>query len=285
MFPGFLKQIDHGLTKAVWGVRDDDAIYRLKHGNLAWKRIPGALKHVSAGKAGIWGVERDNNIYYRDGVNESNPDGTSWRVIVGKLKQVDSGPTGIVYGVDSNGTVYCRSGIESGKPFGTNWMQVMPSIAMKYVSCGERACWGVNTANNPRYRSEVTKDNCAGKKWHKIIGDLTQIEVGKWNDVYGINSAGEVFRRIRMSKQERIGRDWRKILENGSHITTGVNGQYLLVNGGQIHHYNGRYIPIAVFISFELPCCYAQAISLCLLITRFLCCTMLPRTDMPFCFK
>lgn len=66
-------------------------------------KIPGLLKHVAAGKAGIWGVNRNDDIYF-------SPDKSTWKHIPGKLKQIDSGFENIVYGVNSNDDIYCRTG-------------------------------------------------------------------------------------------------------------------------------------------------------------------------------
>ncbi|CAB4025803.1 Hypothetical predicted protein, partial [Paramuricea clavata] len=238
IIPGSLKQIDHGLSTAVWGVNRHDAIYRLKNDKLGWQRIAGALTHVSAGEAGIWGVNGYEHIYYRIGVTENNPSGTSWKLIPGKLKQIDSGPSGIVYGVNIHDQIYCRTGIEYGNPFGTGWKQVTSYGRLKYVSCGVLGCWGVNSTDGIWYRSGITKENCVGAKWHDIPGKLKQIEVGAAGDVYGINSAGNVYRRSGISELRPMGSGWQRIQENGSHITTGLNGLYLLING-QIHYSSG----------------------------------------------
>ena len=32
-----------------------------------WERIPGSLKMVSAGQAGVWGVNRQNQVLYQPG--------------------------------------------------------------------------------------------------------------------------------------------------------------------------------------------------------------------------
>ena len=104
IIPGGLKQIDHGLTKEVWGVNSHDEIYRLKE-DTTWMRIPGGLKHVTAGKAGIWGANRNDDIYFMTSL-----DTLIWKHIPGKLKQIDSGFGNIVYGVNSNDDIYCRTG-------------------------------------------------------------------------------------------------------------------------------------------------------------------------------
>ena len=79
---GRLTQLDISPEDIVWGVNRADNIY-IRNGN-GWSRISGALKHVTVGKAGVWGVNGGRNIYYREGVTLSNPSGSSWRHIPGE---------------------------------------------------------------------------------------------------------------------------------------------------------------------------------------------------------
>ena len=242
-FPGHLRQIDHGLTTEVWGVDNHDVIYRLKNDKSSWQLISGSLKHVTAGEAGIWGVNRYDDIFYRNDVTETNPSGKSWQNVPGKLKQIDSGPSGIVYGVNVHDQIFCRTGIDYGKPYGTGWKQVTSYGRLKYVSCGVLSCWGVNSGDGIWYRSGITKENCAGTGWHSVSGRLKQIEVGAAGDVYGVNSAGNVYRRTGITELRPMGSGWQKIQENGSYATTGLKGQYLLVNG-LVQYSNDRYIKL-----------------------------------------
>ena len=235
------KQIDHGLTSSVWGVTENNEIFRLK-GKSCLARVSGELKHVTTGEAGVWGVNKNDDIYYREGITNHNKDGTDWKHITGKLKQIDSGPSGIVYGVNAYDQIFCRTGISAQKPFGTGWKQVTSYGRLKYVSCGELGCWGVNSANQIWYRSGVTSSNCAGSGWHYVPGSLKQIEAGKAGDVYGINSVGNVYRRIGITNSKTTGTGWEKIRQYGSHITTGLNGQYLLVNGRIIQLNAGKFM-------------------------------------------
>ena len=234
LIPGSLKQIDNGLTDAVWGVNRQNNIYRLI-GKSQLIQVPGTLKHVTTGPAGVWGVNKNNDIYYRNGL-ESNKHcvGTSWRKIDGKLKQIDSGPYGIVYGVNAHDQIFCRTGISSSTPYGTGWKQVTSHGRLKYVSCGALGCWGVSSGDRVYFRSGVSRSNCAGSRWHGISGSLKQIEAGKLGDVYGINSSGKVYQRTGISRSKPKGSDWKKIQNFASHVTTGLNGQYILVNG-KIH--------------------------------------------------
>jgi hypothetical protein len=187
-------------------------------------------------------------------VNDSNPDGTSWKEIPGKrLKQIDSGPNGIVFGVNADYEIYCRTGIEDGNPFGTQWQSILGKL--KYISCGVLVCWGVTEHDAVWYLSGVTRENCASSTWLKVSGSLKQIEVGAAGDVYGINSKGQLLRRTGISNSNPTGDGWQMMQQNGSHITTGLNGQYLLASNGQIHYSpSGGYINELNFIFLKFKC-------------------------------
>ncbi|XP_046860941.1 fish-egg lectin-like [Xenia sp. Carnegie-2017] len=94
-----------------------------------WKQVPGALKYVSCGALGCWGVNRHNQIWYRSGVSTQNCAGTRWTRIGGSLKQIEAGEVGDVYGVNSNNVVYRRTGITTASPMGSGW-----EVALSYAS-------------------------------------------------------------------------------------------------------------------------------------------------------
>ena len=70
-----MKQIDTGITTAVWATDVNQDIYLLN--DITFEKVNGKLIHVSSGESGVWGVNVQNNIYYREGTN-ANPKGTGW---------------------------------------------------------------------------------------------------------------------------------------------------------------------------------------------------------------
>ena len=56
---------------------------------VSWTPVPDKLKYVSCGALGCWGVNSNDDIFYRSGVSRSNCAGTGWRQIPGKLKQIE----------------------------------------------------------------------------------------------------------------------------------------------------------------------------------------------------
>ena len=68
-----MKQIDTGITAAAWSTDVNQDIYYL-NGKI-FAQVEGKLIHVSSGESGVWGVNQQNNIFYREGT-ETNPKGT-----------------------------------------------------------------------------------------------------------------------------------------------------------------------------------------------------------------
>ena len=50
--------------------------------------------------------------------------GTRWKHVGGRLKQIESGPNGAVWGVNRRGHIYFRAGISRGRPIGRNWVYI-----------------------------------------------------------------------------------------------------------------------------------------------------------------
>ena len=75
MYPGALKRVAVG-PYGVWGVNRDGNIY--KKTSNSWEHVGGELQDISVGRNSVWGV---NDIHIRVG-------GGGWQHIQGKLKQV-----------------------------------------------------------------------------------------------------------------------------------------------------------------------------------------------------
>ena len=69
-----MKQIDTGITSAVWAIDVKQDIYYLN--GINFEQVQGKLIHVSSGESGVWGVNEQNNIFYREGTDQTNPKGT-----------------------------------------------------------------------------------------------------------------------------------------------------------------------------------------------------------------
>ena len=73
--------------------------------------------------------------------------GTTWMKVEGILRQLDSGPKGIICGVNYKSSVYQREGITELNPIGAKWQAC--SGRLDYISCNDYGFWGRD------YRSDV----------------------------------------------------------------------------------------------------------------------------------
>ena len=86
--PGGLKQISAGTSKHVWGVNNNNEIYKLT-GN-SWTKFPGKLSQISVNRVGnVWGINSSNEIYFR---NNSDPKKPWERITTGLGRSIAAGP-------------------------------------------------------------------------------------------------------------------------------------------------------------------------------------------------
>ena len=159
----------------------------------------GKLAHVSSGGSGTWGTTKKNQIYYYSG---------RWIKVPGGLKQIDSGPRGIVCGVNTADNIYCRTGITPARLSGKGWTRVPGKL--KYISCGTLGHWGVNKRNDIFFRYGVNRGKPQGTKWKHVPGKLHQIESGPDGAVWGVNRYTGVFTRLGISRRRPIGTRWKR---------------------------------------------------------------------------
>ena len=234
-----MKQIDTGMTKSVWGVNGRNEVFQLTTSINRWRYIGKNTRHVTSGGAGVWSIDNQGDVFYR--IESVRRAGNKWSKVGGvKLKQIDSGPYGVVYGVSTNGTVFCRDGIEPGTPTGKVWMKLKNTPKLSNVSCGALGCWGVNMSGYVWYRHGVSIQNCSGTKWSLVSGRLRQIEVGADGNVCGVDHQDRMYHRIGVKSTNVLGTAWMVMLHSVSHVTTGVNGQYVVVDGS-VYRSPGKY--------------------------------------------
>lgn len=78
MIPGRLMQVDVNGENVALGVNSKGFIWRRAGPHGRWKRISKGWRHVSIGEAGVWGVKKNGDVYYRKGVSSKKPEGTEW---------------------------------------------------------------------------------------------------------------------------------------------------------------------------------------------------------------
>ncbi|CAH1256177.1 TECPR2 [Branchiostoma lanceolatum] len=194
-------------------------------GGKTWDAVGGALRLVSIGASGVWGVTAAGLVKYRTGsYGNALGTGSGWETVnAGRsLVQVSVG-NGVVWGVNAENQIWLRTGISSANPKGIGWQQIPGS--MRVVSCGGKsnAVWGVNNRNEVFRRRGITPGNLAGTSWKKIAGVLKSISVGQAG-VWGLKSDNSLrYRTGTYGNPGSAGRGW-KVLTRQSvkQLTVGI---------------------------------------------------------------
>jgi len=120
--PGALKDVTVSPANHVWGVNSGDAIFHwtMEGEHMEWVHIGGSLKQISAGKAGVWGVNRNDDLYYRMGTfGDNGSSGFRWQMIGGiKMTWVAVG-TNFIVGITPAGAVKAYGPIGLSEEGGT----------------------------------------------------------------------------------------------------------------------------------------------------------------------
>ena len=126
------------------------------------------------------------------------------------MRQIDSGPKGIVCGVNKNGLIYCRVKITATRKYGYGWRRVPGRL--RYITCGEYGNWGVNRAKHIYFRLGVSRSRPEGMRWKRIRGPkLVRIEAGQYGQVWGVDTRGIMYVRRGVREKRPFGTSWKRI--------------------------------------------------------------------------
>jgi hypothetical protein len=166
---------------AVWGITTDaSVVYREqapdKHpkdgaeGDWSTVEFEGNAFSISVCPSrSVWVVSWDGVVFFREGIADNTPMGTSWRRIPERLHSIACGATG-VWGltVDEFSVVF-RHAVTDTRPTGIRWEEVGPS--MSQISTSPT---GLVLAVDHRWhawsRWGITAENPIGIKWVEING-------------------------------------------------------------------------------------------------------------------
>uniref|UniRef100_A0A8C2JFV8 Tectonin beta-propeller repeat containing 1b n=1 Tax=Cyprinus carpio TaxID=7962 RepID=A0A8C2JFV8_CYPCA len=134
------KSICIGGGHQVWAIARDGAVFyrgSVSAHNPAgecWYHIPSppkqTLKQVSVGRTSVYAVDENSNLWYRQGLTPSYPQGSAWELISSNVCKVSVGPLDQVwiiadkvpgYPSESSGTVCHRLGVKPMQPKGLSW--------------------------------------------------------------------------------------------------------------------------------------------------------------------
>ncbi|CDR19012.1 unnamed protein product [Oncorhynchus mykiss] len=179
-----LMQIDAGLGQVVATDTSQTPYYLVGD---EWIRLPGSLRHITVGPAGIWGVSNGNLMFKYVAGN--------WAQFATGVKQLDAGGDQFVVLANIDYVPGClsRSASLGFMGAGSSLRGIRLPGAVKYSSCGHFGCWAVNK-NDDIFLMSLNQD-CRNNGWRHIDGKLSMIEVATDGSVFGVNSAGQVYTR------------------------------------------------------------------------------------------
>ncbi|XP_017287044.1 fish-egg lectin-like [Kryptolebias marmoratus] len=195
-------QLDAGQGEVVMTDNNSNVFYL--SGSTWFQLGTVALKHVSVGPAGIWGVDLSDTVYKFVAGDFLPVPGLD-------LKQLDAGGDGQIVGVNSANTIHClKSNVASTyeKVGAVSWDNVPGSLM--YFSCGPLGCWGVNSFFQI-YFTKVTPSTCNISGWKLISGAANMVEVGADGSVFVVNANGMIYQRTGISNSMPEGNDWVQI--------------------------------------------------------------------------
>ncbi|XP_062294027.1 tectonin beta-propeller repeat-containing protein 1 isoform X2 [Scomber scombrus] len=134
------KSISIGGANQVWAIAKDGAVFyrgSVSAQNPAgecWYHIPSpskqTLKQLSVGRTSVFAVDENSNLWYRQGLTPSYPQGSAWELISNNVTKVSVGPLDQVWiiadGVpgfpaEDPGAVCHRLGLGPMQPKGQSW--------------------------------------------------------------------------------------------------------------------------------------------------------------------
>ncbi|OCT73236.1 fish-egg lectin [Xenopus laevis] len=147
-----LKQADAGGSAFLVGVNTNNITVCLNNGftstrctAVKFSTIEGNFIYYSCGLRGCWAVSSDptNNVFYRENVNQTVCQGSSWTRVNGNMIKVEIGTDGTVFAVDSDGYLYRRSGISDVNPTGTGWDVQNYPLYISHATYDDGTLWFV----------------------------------------------------------------------------------------------------------------------------------------------
>ncbi|XP_062587133.1 tectonin beta-propeller repeat-containing protein 2-like, partial [Saccostrea cucullata] len=204
----------------------------------------------------VWVLTEDNQIFIRNGIRSSNPQGSGWC----KLDLTQLGDTVLtsiscgtvhVWAVDTQGVVYQRIGVKAPTSHSLNaaWLPVdmgrQTSTVFTNIATGPKdfMVWAIDNRRQVYARKGVTEDMPIGEDWIHVPGTLaTQLTVSK-KCVWALNPNGEILCRFGISMKNPTGDYWRKVPGVFDQISVSHSDQMWAVSQeGQLHRRFTKYL-------------------------------------------
>jgi len=185
---------DNNPTGDNWQVHGD---------NAHWETTNGKLRQISCGyHQQVWGTTTSNHVYYREGIDSLNVEGTAWVREPTNMVYVSVGLRGAVWGVGEDGVPNFRTGITRDTPYGNGW-ETQEGAQLRQLEVGDCQVYGT-TVMHEIYRLEGCQPTKPiGTGWSQVGGTLRHIAVGEGPVLWGVDYAHQLwFRSIGENRKD-----------------------------------------------------------------------------------
>ncbi|KAG7255313.1 hypothetical protein CRUP_001186, partial [Coryphaenoides rupestris] len=201
------------------------------------------LREEPRGRLSLWAVTLQGKVWYREGIQHHNPEGSSWVEVTvpGEVAQISCGPADLLWAVLWEGQLLVREGISRDCPrggwgalgvgagwvwvLGTSWTVVdSPSseVGLTHVAVGVNVGLGGNQGTNKGvwFRRGVNSHNPRGSGWISMVGEMLSLNLSvsiwlcllPWRQVWALGSGDRaVYQRQGVTPSELSGKAWRAV--------------------------------------------------------------------------
>ena len=163
-------------------------------GENGWKKQSDrTMRQLAVGGAGVWGLAKDNTLWFRTGSAGKASIGDTWtKVQSAPLKSISVGPN-TVWCLDNDNRVQVRTEVSSNCPGGKGWASVDGEYKSVSVS-GKGHVWAVDITDRVWWRKGAKTESATGSGWKCIAGSLTKVAAGPAG-VWGLDAKNQVLFR------------------------------------------------------------------------------------------
>lgn len=197
--PGYLSWVSTFGAKdkgSVWGVNKYDQIFCYLEDKNDWLLVGGQLIQISVGPSGVWGVNRQKQLFYRKNVGCTTSSVDEWIKVSGTFKHVSVGRDRVVALRETEGK---KEAIEYTLPYDENSKPriLNPPVPLKYIEMSYIDGSIVGTSEKNKVYYSMGED-----EWEEIQGqDMKHVVPYDGYNLYGVNAEDKVFQAA-LEKEE-----------------------------------------------------------------------------------
>ena len=226
-----------------WTVRDDKELFCiLSSDRVEQVECQSCVDVLASSPSAVW-VICGNEIWSRQGMCATTPQGISWDYIElgshmheSSLVQLAIGRR-VAWAVDNLGQIHFRFGIhprEPGTGMAPAWIPVDPDTSHMFttvvVSPDDWLVWAIDQENVPYVRKGVTTDYPVGRSWQEVLGQQVRQLSAACGKVFALSSSGEVFCRQGITEANPAGNYWRRLPGIFDRLAANPSGEVWLID-------------------------------------------------------